>query len=123
MATATQRARLRADIGADVASLTDIDADDIYAEAGEAYADGDALDAYARVVAIRRLLASSAKLASYRQNESMESLSDVFRHLLALLDVWQDVLDTEIKAASASGAARFGGLRQRPSRIGEYPSE
>ena len=121
MATASQRSRLRADIGADATSLPDAEADAIYVEAGESYTDADAIKAATRVIAIRRLLASSAKLVSYRQNNSQESASDVYKHLRDLLDLWQGELDSASAAASTVGVARFGGLRRKPKHIREYP--
>lgn len=121
MATATDYQRLRADIGADVTSLPDPDAEAIFVEAGERYADAGGLTAATRVIAIRRLLASSAKLTSYRQNASSENLSDVFKHLRELREFWQGELDGAVKAASASGTARFGRPGRIPSRIKEYP--
>lgn len=121
MATSEQRQRLRDDIGATEDSLFDYEADDIFAEAGESHADAAAIKAATRVIAIRRLLASSAKLTSYRQNASQESASDVFKHLQWLLGYWEDKLAKAVKAASPSGAARFGRTGQRPSRRKEYP--
>ena len=121
MASESQRSRLRADIGANEASLPDDEADEIFDEAGESYTDADAITAATRVIAIRRLLASSAKLVSYRQNNSQESASDVFAHLRLLLSLWQDELDSAVKSASSVGVAKFGGMRRKPKNIREYP--
>ncbi|MCL4863386.1 MAG: hypothetical protein KJZ93_28540 [Caldilineaceae bacterium] len=73
-----------------------------------------------RVIAIRRLLASSAKLTDYTQNESQEKLSQVFKHLKELLAFWQEELVAAI-GASAGSAARFGRTRAIPARVREYP--
>lgn len=121
MATETERERLRADIGANITSLPDEDADDIFTEAGEVYTDSGSISAYTRVLAIRRLLASSARLTDYTQNASQEKQSQVFDHLKQLLSFWQGELDTAVSASSAVGAARFGGQRRSPKRIQEYP--
>lgn len=121
MASESQRNRLRADLDANEASLPDAEIDDIFDEAGESYTDAAAIKAETRVIAIRRLLASSAKLVSYRQNNSQESASDVFAHLKQLLSLWQDQLDDAVDKASTSGAARFAGLRRKPKNIREYP--
>lgn len=121
MTTESQRERLRADIGADATTLPDLEADDIFDEAGESYTDAAAMTAATRVIAIRRLLASSAKLVSYRQNNSQESASDVFTHLKQLLSLWQGELSDAISSASTVGTAKFGGLRSKPKRIREYP--
>lgn len=121
MTTESQRERLRADIGADATTLPDVEADDIFDEAGESYTDAAAMTAATRVIAIRRLLASASKLVSYRQNNSQESASDVFKHLRELLDLWQGELDDAVAAGSAVGVARFGGMRRKPKLIREYP--
>lgn len=121
MATATQRTRLRADIGATVTSLPDDDADDIFTEAGEEYTDASSIKAYTRVLAIQRLFASAAKLADYTQNQSQEKQSQVFDHLKTLLAFWRGKLADATAAASANGAARFAGMRRKPKRIKEYP--
>ncbi len=123
MATATERSRLRRDVGADVSSLEDAAIDAIFVEAGERYTDTATATAYTRVLAIQGILASSAKLTSYKQNESSENLSDVFKHLRDLLAIWEAKTDDAIAAAAgSSGAARFGGVRRKPATIKEYPS-
>lgn len=122
MATELQRNRLRDDIGADATTLPDAEADAIYVEAGETYTVAASIDAATRVIAIRRLLASSAKLTSYRQNNSSENASDIFGHLKDLLDLWQSNLDKAVTAGSAVGAARFGSMRRKPKAIREYPN-
>lgn len=119
MATDSERTRLRADIGANEYSLPDEEADDIFTEAGETYTGTAALNAYARVIALRRLLASSAKLTTYKQNQTTENLSDVFGHLKELLAHWQG----EVTAATATGQSvvKFGRPRVIPRRIAEFP--
>lgn len=112
--------RLRRDIGASEAALSDEDAADLIEEAGETYADAATAAAYARVLALQGILASSAKLTSYKQNESTENLSDIFKHVKELLSVWEDKV-TEAIDSAGSGAARFGGIRLKPARIREYP--
>jgi len=121
MATDTERDRLRADIGANDSSLPDAEADAIFVEAAEVYTDASAITAYTRVLGIRRLLASSAKLTDYTQNASQEKQSQVFDHLKALLAYWEDALDTAVSSSSTVGAARFSGQRRKPKRIKEYP--
>lgn len=120
MVSELQRSRLREDIGANETSLPDADADAIYTEAAETHATaGAAQDALARVIAIRRLLASSAKLTTYRQNASSENASDVFQHLQQLLGLWQGELAAAVRRSA--GAARFGSPKRVPPRIREYP--
>lgn len=120
VATQTQADRLRDDVGGNVTSMPDSEIDAIWTEAGEYYSTSGPLTAYARVIAIRRLLASSAKLSSYRQNQSSENLSDVYKALRSLLDIWQDATN-EAVALAGSGVARFGRTGTIPARIKEYP--
>lgn len=119
MAT-TAAERLRRDLGASEAALSDEDAADLIEEAGERYTDTATAYAYARVLGLQGLLSSSAKLTSYKANESSESLSDVFKHLKELLKVWEDKVDDAV-AAAGSGAARFGSVRRKPAKVREYP--
>ena len=121
MATETERARLRSDIGADSTSLPDATADALFVEAGEMYTEAGPIAAYTRVLAIRRLMANAAKLTDYTQNESQEKQSQVFSQLKQLLTFWQSQLDAAIAAASTVGAARFGGLRRKPKAVREWP--
>src|SRR5690606_23162608 len=110
MATADQRGRLRRDVGATADSRPDPECDAIYAEAAEEYPEGAAQDAQARVIALRAILASSAKLVTYRQNASSESASDVFKHLSQLVEYWQGVRDAAVadsQAQSNTAAALF----------------
>ena len=121
-ATQSQIDRLRRDTGTDDSSLEDAAIDAIFVEAGEKYTDAATATAYTRVLAIQGILASSARLTSYRANESQENLSDVFKHLKDLLAIWEaKVEDAIAAAASSSGAARFGGMRRKPAKVREYP--
>lgn len=121
MASQNDYTRLRRDIGADATSLPDAEAEALFVEAAESYSDAAGILAATRVLAIRGLLANAAKLTTYQQNASMERLSDVFSHLEKLLGYWQEQLDGAVKAASGTGAARFGRPGRIPSRIREYP--
>jgi len=121
MASATDIARLRRDIGANTTSLPSDDAADLFEEAAEAYSDAASIAAHTRVLAIQGLLASSAKLTSYRQNESQESASDVFKHLTQLLSVWEDKL-AQAQRSAGGGAMRAGRTGRKPTRVREYPN-
>lgn len=122
MATATDYQRLRDDIGADSATLSDVEAALIYERAGEIYTDAASILAETRVIALRQIWASSAKLTSYRQNATTENLSDVFKHLGQLLNYWEGQREAAVLASSTSSAARFGSMRQKPARVKEYPN-
>lgn len=107
MATTAEQ-RLQRDIGANEISLPTADATELLAEAAETYPTGSAAAlAYARVLAIRGMLASSSRLVTYRQNNSSENQSDVFGHLTKLLDFWQ--AETDKAAASGGGAQNVAG--------------
>jgi hypothetical protein len=121
MATISQIKRLRADLGANETSLPTSEANDIFDEAGESYTAAAGINAYARVIAIRRLMASAAKLTTYRQNQSSENASDVFKHLKELLTLWEGNL-SKISAGSQS-VVGSGRTRVIPRRIGEFPND
>lgn len=122
MATAIERARLRRDIGADQSALPDSEADLIFVESAETYTTGSsAYYAYARVLALQGILASSAKMTTYRQNESQENASDVFKHLKDLLAIWERKTaqaDTEDDQAAGTSSIKAS---KRLSRVKQYP--
>jgi chemotaxis regulatin CheY-phosphate phosphatase CheZ len=119
--TTTQRTRLRRDTGTDSTSLPDAEIDDIYAEAEEQYTDAVVIDAYTRVIVFRQLLAQAAARTTYKQNQSQEELSDLFKHYQGMVKYWEDQLAEAVAAASVSGAARLGKTKRVPSRLKEYP--
>lgn len=121
MATETQREQLRLDTGTDETSLTNDEIDDIYTAAATLYDDSGPQDAYARVVVFRRLLAQAAPRASYKQNQSSESVSDLFDHYKQMLAYWEGKLKEEIAAVSANGKMRWGTMKKTPTRLEEYP--
>lgn len=129
MSTITDWDRLRADVGANDTALGNTEAEEIFVEAGEDYTGTGSIKAATRIIAIDRLLASSAKLVDYSQDaagSTSEKMSQVFEHLLKLRKLWQDKLDgavaTETLAARRS-AARFGRTSRRPARIKEQPGD
>jgi hypothetical protein len=123
LATATERERLRLDVGlaaSDTTSLSDATIDAIFVEAGETYTDATSLLAATRVIVLRRLRAQSASAVDYTQNNSTEKASQRFQQLGELLAEWQGKLDEAVTGASSS-AARFGRTTRKPARIREYP--
>ena len=117
MATEIQRERLRGDLDADEAALTDAEIDDAFARAVEQQGENSfAVEAAARVIAIGQLLAGASKRADSTQNESAEKRSQVFDHLMRLRAIYEGDLRT-----AAESAVQFGGLRRKPTRIEEYP--
>ena len=122
MAAASAIDQLRDDTGYTATTLIDADAQALLDEAAAAYTDADSAYAYARLITLRRLLASSAKLHSYTANNSKEEASDVFKHLRQLLAYWQKQLAAAVAVDSARpAAARFGKTGRKPARIKEHP--
>jgi hypothetical protein len=121
LTTPTERTRFWSDTGTTVTVFTADEVDAIFVEAGETYTDAAAIGAYTRVIGLRRLLASSAKLTDYTQNQSAEKQSQVFDHLRALLTFWQSEANNAVAAGVTTSAARFGGQRRKPARLKEYP--
>lgn len=106
MATTAEQ-RLQRDVGATEASLSTADATALLEEAAETYTNATAAAAYARVLAIQGILASSAKLTSYKQNNSSEQASDVFKNLSALLTLWEAKTEAALLAAGGAGTEAF----------------
>ena len=121
MVTDLQSRRFWADTGTSYDVFDYGDIDDIFEEAAEQYSDDASITAATRVIGIQRLLASSAKLTSYRQNASSENASDIFKHLNQLLERWEGRLQSAVAASKPAAAARFGSTRRIPPRIKEYP--
>jgi hypothetical protein len=121
-ATPDQIADFREDIG-DIGTPPVFDEDAvqrIYDRARAVYTDTNTAEAHMRVLGIQQLLADSAKRVSYKQNQSTENLSDVFKHLKQLLDIWRGIRDDAAAAVSGGGAA-FMTLRKKPTRKKDVP--
>jgi hypothetical protein len=119
MATALEWQRLRDDTGHTSTTLGDVAAEAIFVEAAEIYNTGS-VRAGTRVLAIQKLLSSSAKLHDYVQNNTKESASQVFAHLKSLLEIWENKVAAQ-DAASRGSSARFGRPSNKPARIKEHP--
>jgi hypothetical protein len=122
MATVTDYDRLRRDVGASITVLSDVDAALLFVEAGEAYTDPASIAAATRVLFLRGLTASDAKMRDYTANNSQEKASQVFDHVFKLLEYWDGKLTAAVAVvAGAGGAARFGRTTVLPSRLKEWP--
>lgn len=126
MATEPQRQRLRRDVGyltTDTTSLPDSEVDALFVEAEELFTDAASIVAATRIYYLQGLLASSAKLASYKQNQTTENISDIFEHVKDLLAYWKSALGEAILTSEpgADGVVRAGRPTQRPRRMKEYP--
>lgn len=108
MATTTERARLRADLQLDTAAISDAAIDDWYTRAAADHP--AAIDAAARLLACRGLLAAAAKSVDTAQAGSRDAHSQRFAHLERLAALYMN----EIAAAEAreqDAAVRWGALR------------
>lgn len=121
MATQQDYQRLRLDIGATIDSLDDTEAEDVLTEAAETYSGAHSSHAYARVIAIRRILISSSKMVNYRQNNTQVNASDIFKNLREMLSIWENVLASSLAADSEHGVVRSGKTRRVPLPMLEYP--
>lgn len=98
-----QYARLRRDTGTSEDLLDDPGAEEFFVESLESYPeDSTKMKANARVLVLRGILASSALLGKYSQNQSQEDLTKVYDNLKDMLNYWsdqvaivQDLVDTD----------------------------
>lgn len=82
-----QANRLRRDVGASEAVLSDALAEEYFEEAEELFAtDVAKMLAQARVIALKGIRASAALLGKYAQNQSEEDLTKVFGNLTKMLE-------------------------------------
>jgi hypothetical protein len=123
MTTTTDYNRLRADISASEAALSDEVAEDIFVEAAEDYTDVKTIKAATRVIALQRLTAGFATTTTYIQNNTREEAGKIFDNWVKLLTIWEGRLAGAVadNEPSAGGAARFAGKRIKPARLKEYP--
>lgn len=123
MATATQRMRFRNDVGDDLTnpSFSDAEIDDLYLQATEqSITDVESVETFVRWRAFEQLLVNAAKRVTYTQNQSSETLSDLFKHLKDMLDYWKKRFEDAVAAVSGS-AIMWGAPRKKPTRLVEYP--
>jgi len=119
MATALQRDRLRLDTGHSSVSLDDDEADAVFVRAAEDYT-ASAVDSGARVIAIQYLLGNAAKLNDYVQNNSEETASQVFSHLMRLLKYWNEQAAEDTKE-DYRGGVLTGRTKRVPRRLKGFP--
>jgi hypothetical protein len=112
-ATIEQRAYFRDSVGdnGEPPAFDDPEIDTIYDELGVDYPNASNPELANRAVlrGIRILLVNAAKLVTYKQNQTTETSSDIYKHLRDLYDLYKDELTIEI-AASASSVASWGAL-------------
>lgn len=101
--------RLRRDVGASDAVLTDTLAEEYFEEALEKYPDDTSkMIAYARVIALKGIRASAAMLGKYAQNQSSEDLTKVFDNLGKMLEEAQMEVDTVADVLETASYSFFG---------------
>lgn len=107
--------RLRRDVGAPDTLISDELAEEYFEEAQEKHPDDTAkMIAYARVIAIRGIRASSAMLGKYAQNQSEEDLTKVFDNLSVMLrEATEEVASAADPVADTGSAFFFGVARGR----------
>jgi hypothetical protein len=116
MATAAEWQQLRDDLGHSITTLTDVEAEALYARA--TVSAPNSIGSTTRVLGILQLLGSASKLHDYVQNNSSESSSQVFKNLQTLLAIWQGrVTQEELGALAALSTARFGRTRRKSLSI------
>lgn len=122
MATANQRNWVRYDLATDDESMPDAEIDDLYVRAGTIYpSNAAAADSYVRLLAIDSLWVAAAKRTDYKQNQSSESLGQLFYHLQALRARFRSDLDLAI--AITLPLVRFGALRRVETKLVDYPND
>ncbi len=119
MATSTQRTRFRRYFGDPGTVWTDDEIDAIFEEATE-----DAPNAVmiqARIIGIDELRMNATKLTNYKQNQSSENQSDIFKALTTMRkELVAEKYDAEEDAAGTS--VRVVNTAKRPARTKDYPS-
>lgn len=107
-----QYSRLRRDVGASEDVIEDALAEEYFEESLEKYSEDNAkMIAYARVIAIRGIRASSAMLGKYAQNQSMEDLTKVFDNLTVMLheaEAEVEKVSDPIEVVTTAAAFFFG---------------
>lgn len=112
---------VRWDTGESASNLSDAAIDDLYDRAEAKYGvNTAATEAWTRVLVVRHLRSQAAKRTTYRQNQSSENLSDLYKNLKDMEATFLDDLQTALD--SATGKVRFGGLKRYIPREQEYPN-
>lgn len=110
--TAAQLLDIQGDLGisADETVFTDAELNRLYARAAEDYA-------LAVYFGYRQLLADAAKLHNYRLAQEHIERSQVFDHVKAMAEFWQE------EARTAGNQVKIAGLRQIPPRWKDAPAD
>jgi hypothetical protein len=119
-ATSTQKTRFRGYFN-DASGLVfgDAEVDAIWDEAAELYDDARLTMLQARLMGLDRLLVDAAKLTTYKQNQSSENQSDVFKALQMLRAVW--AADLAAGEAGTLLTVQMSSTQKKPQRTREWP--
>ncbi len=121
--TDSQRARLRMMIGdsnPDLEAFSDAELDALWDWAAETYSAANLIFVQTKIYAFDALLVDSAKRVNYKQNQSSEDLSDIFKALLKLKEKAENEL-AELVAGSVS-PMMLGTIRKvKPTRKKNIP--
>lgn len=121
MATVAQREQFRLDLGVanDETVFTNAEVDALYARAEAKHTAGEAADAYALLLGVRRLRAKAVTLADYEQGDSAEKLNQVYKNLEAL----ERSIEARYNATAtaALGTMRYARLKGHKARREEWP--
>lgn len=116
--------RIRRGVGYDTdntSAMPDLEAQELIDEAEESYSSDPSIIAQSIIIYLEGVLAGSAKMTTYRQNNTTQNSSDIFPHVKQLLDYWNGKLLTAEALISDSGNVRSGKQMQLPTRMKEYP--
>lgn len=121
MATQTQRTNFRLDLGLndDETVFTDTEVNNIFTRAGAKYTATDVIEAYTRVIGCVQLRNKTANQVDYKENDSDEKLSQIFKNLDRMKADFAQALKEAIKSSLPSMRAMVP--RRKPRRRIEFP--
>lgn len=122
MATIEQYDAVRYDFAADPTNMQDPEIEKVYARAAAKYpSNGDAIEAWVRILVCRNLMAQAAKLNDYKANQSQEWLSQILPNIEKLMKIFVGDLDFALNGTSSP--IRFGRLNRYIPRMQEIPND
>lgn len=126
MAWESEAKKLRRKVGYDSENDTALpleEAGELLDDAALIYTDTASQVTYSAIVYLEEILASAAKMNTYKQNQTTENSSDLFDQVLRLIKYHKDDLASiALGEERAEGTARFGQTYQIPTRWKEYPN-
>lgn len=124
MATELEAQRLRRRLGYqfdDVVSLPQAEVDEVFEQAAVRYTNSQSIEVYAAIVYLEGLLVNSAKMNSFKKNQTTENASDLFSHVKDLISYYNsDLAMMESAAAGTEGTVRSGKTISRARKNSVY---